>query len=102
MFAMLFTLFVAILAATLWALRSFLFDSAAPHDASTFELATIGLITLATYVWMKRLQEIRTRTARSTSARDDTTPARPVPIRYAEAVAEAEFEESRQSAEHVA
>lgn len=99
---MLFTLFVAILAATLWALRSFLFDSAAPHDASTFELATIGLVTLATYIWMKRLQEIRTRTAKPLSASDDTAPARPVPLRYAEAVAEAEIEKSLQSAEHVA
>ena len=98
---MLFTLFVAVLAATLWALRSFYFDAGAPHDATTLELATIGIVTLLTYVWMKRLQAIRQRTAPSASA-TQTVPPKPVPVRYADAVAEAEFEESQQSADQVA
>jgi hypothetical protein len=100
MFAMLFTLFVAVLAATLWALRSFYFDAGAPHDASTLELATIALVTLATYRWMLRLQVIRARGDTLAKTAVEIAPPTAVPIRYAEAVAEAEREKSL--AEHVA
>jgi len=99
---MLFTLFVAILAATLWALRSFFFDAAGPHDASTLELATIGVVTLSTYVWMKRLQAIGRRTASEDSSSADVAPSLPIPQRYAEAKAEAALDETLQSAEQVA
>lgn len=97
---MLITLFIAVLAATLWALRSFFFDAGVPHDPSTLELATIGAITLATYAWMRRLQAIRDRTAGLANAAIERAP--PVPVRYAEAAAEIEREKSLESAERVA
>jgi hypothetical protein len=99
---MLFTLFVAILASTLWALRSFFLDAGVPHDPTTLELAAMGVITLATYAWMKRLQAIRGRTATLAKAAFENVPPTPVPARYAEAVAEAELEKSLESAERVA
>jgi hypothetical protein len=102
MFAMLFTLFVAILAATLWALRSFYFDAGGgsiPHDPSTLELAIMAAITVATYRWMQRLRAIRQQTATKVS---EMMPAPPVPVRYAEAKIEAATEESLEEAEQVA
>mgnify|MGYP001271769436 CR=1 FL=1 len=99
---MLFTLFVAVLASTLWALRSFLRDGGVPHDPSTLELAAMGAITLATFAWMRRLQAIRGRTAAVAQADLENVPPTSVPVRYAEAVAEAEFEQSLESAERVA
>jgi hypothetical protein len=100
---MLFTLFVAILAATLWALRSFFFDAAgSPHDPSTLELAMMAGLTLATYRWMKRLQTIRERTMTAADAGVEIASPTPVPIRYAEARAEVELEKTLQTAEHVA
>jgi hypothetical protein len=101
MFAMLFTLFVAVLAATMWALRSFFFETGSPHDPSTLELALMGIVTLATYRWMKRLQWLRERTAPVVDVAE-LLPPTPVPVRYAEARAEIELEKSLQSAEHVA
>lgn len=99
---MLFTLYVAVLAATLWALRSFLLDSGAPHDPSTIELAAMAGITLATYGWMRRLRSIHAQTTVSVAAAIDDVPPIPVPVRYAEATAEAEREASLESAEHAA
>jgi hypothetical protein len=100
---MLFTLFVAILAATLWALRSFFLDADTPHDPSTLELAVMGAITVATYSWMKRLAWLRERTAPVVDAADFLPPATPVPVRYAEAKAEAEHETAAlDPTEHVA
>ena len=99
---MLFTLFIAILAATLWALRSFFLDVDSPHDPSTLELAVMGAITMATYSWMKRLQWIRERTAPVVDVAEFLPPTS-VPARYAEAVAEAELEKAiLNPAEHVA
>lgn len=100
MFAKLFTLFVAALAALLWALRSILVDTSGvpvPHDPTTMELATMAVITLAAYGWMKRLNTIRQRERARKSF-----PPQPVPIRYAEAVAEAAQDESLESADHAA
>jgi hypothetical protein len=99
---MLFTLLVAVLAATLWALRSFYFDAgggATPHDPSTLELAVMAAITMATYGWMQRLRAIRQQAA---TAEIETMPAPPIPARYAEAKAEAEAEAARENAEQVA
>jgi hypothetical protein len=102
MFAMLFTLYVAVLAATLWALRSFLLDSGTPHDPSTLELAAMAGITLATYGWMRRLRAILERTPVAATTVSEDAPPTPVPARYAEAVAEAEREELLESEEHAA
>ncbi len=98
---MLFTLFVAVLAATLWALRSFFFDAGAPHDASTLELASIGLVTLVTYRWMKRLQAIRGRGDALIESVVESVPPASVSARYAEATTEAELEK-KSLAEQVA
>ena len=108
---MLFTLFVAILAATLWALGSFLLDSRATHDPTTFELAAMAGITLAAYTWMQRLRAIRTQAAvdqlsdnlKSTfAAALDAPEPEAVPNRYAEGRAEIEREAAAQAADHVA
>ncbi len=99
---MLFTLYVAVLAATLWALRSFLLDASAPHDPSTFELAAMAGITLATYGWMRRLRAIHARTSASAEAAIEAVPPTPVPTRYSEAAAEAALEAEIESAEHAA
>lgn len=56
---MLFTLFVAALVATLWALGSFLLYGGATHDPTSLELAVMAGITLGTYAWMQRLRKIR-------------------------------------------
>jgi len=99
---MLFTLFVAVLAAMLWALRSFYLDAgggAVPHDPSTLELAVMAAITMATYGWMQRLRAIRRQAAIPES---EMLPAPPIPTRYAEAKAERQREESLESVENVA
>ncbi len=99
---MLFTLFVAVLVAMLWALWSFYLDTgegAIPHDPSTLELAIMAAVTLATYGWMQRLRAIRQRaTAKATELAPPTT----VPARYAEAKIEAATEESLEEADYVA
>jgi hypothetical protein len=98
---MFFTLFVAVLAAMLWALRSFYLnagDGAIPHDPSTLELAIMAAITMATYVWMQRLRAIRQRAA---AAAIEFEPP-PVPARYAEAMVESKAETAFENAEHVA
>ena len=107
MFAMLFTLFVAILAASLWALRSFLLGGPAaqnsvPHDPTTFELAAMAAITVATYTWMKRLQWIRERSAPTPQDLLERLTETPVPVRYAETLAEIRAEERVEETEHVA
>jgi hypothetical protein len=102
MFAMLFTLFVAVLAATLWALRSFLLDSGTTHDPSTLELAAMAGITLATYGWMRRLRTISERTRAIAKSVIESVPPTSVPARYNEAAAEAAQEAALESAEHAA
>jgi hypothetical protein len=102
MFAMLFTLFVAVLAATLWALRSFFLENASPHDPSTLELAIMGVVTLATYRWMKRLQTIGERALPTPEAVLERIAEAPVPTRYADSLAEIRAEEQAKEAEHVA
>lgn len=108
MFAIGFTLFVAVLAATLWALRSFLFGGPAaqnsvPHDPTTFELAAMAAITVATYTWMKRLQWLRERAAPTPQDVLERLTETPLPTRYAETLAEIRAEEQRaEEAEHVA
>lgn len=104
---MLFTLFVAILAATLWALRSFYFQTGLPHDPSTLELAVMGAITLATYRWMTRLQTIRERALPTPQDVLERISEAPVPKRYAESLAEIRAEQQIEAAqveaaEHVA
>jgi hypothetical protein len=56
---MLFTLFVAALAAALWTLRSFVLDGTVPHDPTTLELSVMAAVTLTTFGWMRRLRSIR-------------------------------------------
>lgn len=97
---MLFTLFVAVLAATLWALRSFFLDTSVPHDPSTLELAIMGAITLITFRWMRRLQTIRDRALPTPEDVLDRISDTPVPIRYADSLAEIRAEE--RAAERVA
>lgn len=100
---MLFTLFVAILAATLWALRSFLVGAASPHDPTSLELAAMGAITLTTYAWMKRLQKLRDRALPTPQDVLDRLNQTPVPTRYADSLAEIRLEERQaEEAEHVA
>lgn len=99
---MLFTLFVAVLAATLWALRSFLSGNGLPHDPSTIELTAMAVITLGTYAWMKRLQTIRDRAAPTPQDVLERLTQTPVPTRYAETLAEIESEQQVETAEHVA
>ncbi len=99
---MLFTLYVAVLAATLWALRSYFLDSGAPHDPSTIELAALAGVTLATYGWMRRLRAIHAQTTVLVAAAVENVSPAPVPTRYADAVAEAAQEASLESAEHAA
>lgn len=102
MFAIGFTLFVAILAATLWALGSFLAGSSRPHDPTSFELAAMAAITMATYAWMKRLQTIRERTIPTSQDVLERLAQTPVATRYAETLAEIERETPVEAAEHVA
>jgi hypothetical protein len=119
---MLFTLFVAALVATLWALGSFLIHGGATHDPTTLELAAMAGITLATFAWMQRLRKVREQAAtfhlsdqlQSTFAAAvfaevmaaeetaaDSSDA--VPNRYASALAELQIEAAPpQSADHVA
>lgn len=99
---MLFTLFVAVLAATLWALRSFFLDTASPHDPSTLELAVMGAVTLATYRWMQRLHSIRERALATPQDVLERLTEAPVPTRYTESLAEIQSEERIAEAEHVA
>ncbi len=100
---MLFTLFIAVLAAALWALQAFFSNGRIPHDPTTLELAVMAGITIATYAWMRRLQAIREHHAvASPSLEAESTPPTPVPIRYAEGLAEIHREEAIESAEHVA
>lgn len=99
---MLFTLFVAVLAATLWALRSFFLDTGVPHDPSTLELAIMGAVTMATYAWMKRLQAIRERALSTPQDVLERISEAPVPTRYADSLAEIHAEEQAKEAEHVA
>jgi hypothetical protein len=100
---MLFTLFVAVLAAALWALQGFLFRGSIPHDPSTLELSMMAAVTLATYTWMKRLQAIRERSTIQPVLETEATPPTPVPVRYAEGLAEIKREEAAiAAAEHVA
>lgn len=99
---MLFTLFVAVLAAAFWALLTFSTSGSLPHDPSTLELAAMAGITVATYVWMKRLQAIRERTKADFAFDLDAADAESVPNRYAGAQAELQHEEAAKSAEHVA
>lgn len=100
---MLFTLFVAVLAATLWALRSFFFDRGTPHDPTSFELAVMGAITLATFAWMKRLQTFRERALPTPADVLDRLAQTPVTTRYSETLAEIRAEERQVAeAEHVA
>ncbi len=99
---MLFTLFVAVLAAAFWALLTFSKDGSLPHDPSTLELAAMAGITVATYVWMKRLKAIRERTRADFTFDLDTADPESVPNRYADAQAERRHEGVAESAEHVA
>lgn len=100
---MLFTLFVAVLAATLWALRSLIFDGSLPRDPSTLELAAMAAITLGTYHWMKRLQTIRERALPRPEDVLERLAQTPVPTRYADTLAEIRAEERQaEAAEHVA
>ena len=97
---MLFTLFVAVLAAMIWALRSAVIKddgTGIPHDPTTLELAAMAAITVAVYAWMKRLRTIRQQMAASEVA---VTPS--VPERYVDAVVERVREESLETAEHAA
>jgi len=103
MFAIGFTLFVAILAATLWALGSFLAGSSRPHDPTSFELAAMASITMATYAWMTRLQKLRDRALPTPADVLDRLAQTPVPTRYADTLAEIRAEERQAAeAEHVA
>jgi hypothetical protein len=111
---MLFTLFVAVLVATVWTLGSYLLVGSATHDPSTLELAVMGGITLGTYAWMQRLRKIREQQAafamsdqlRSTFAAaltaEETAADDPnaVPNRYHEALADLHAEAT--PADHVA
>lgn len=99
---MLFTLFIAGLAAALWALLAFLSDGSAPHDPSTLELAVMAAVTLASYIWMKRLQAIRERSIALAALQAESAPPAPVPVRYAEGLAEIHREGAIESAEQVA
>lgn len=99
---MLFTLLVAVLVSVLWALGWFFVGEKVPHDPSTLELAAIGVLTLATFTWMKRLQAIRERTIVSTGSDLANRSTTPVPVRYAEAAAEADQEAALESAGRVA
>jgi len=99
---MLFTVFVAVLAATLWALRSFYLDAGGgtvPHDPSTLELAIMAAVTMAAYGLMRRLRAIR---QQATTDVTKFAPPSSVPARYAEAKVEAAAEESREEAGQVA
>jgi hypothetical protein len=96
---MLFTLYIAALAAMLWTLRWFYLNAEVPHDPTTLELAVMAAITMATYVWMQRLRAIRQRTA---AVLTEIAPPPPIPLRYAEAVADATAEAALENAEHVA
>jgi threonine/homoserine efflux transporter RhtA len=99
---MLFTLFIAVLAAAIWTLLALFTSGSLPHDPSTLELAAMAGITVATYVWMRRLQAIRERTKSAFALDLDVADAESVPNRYAGAQAELQHEEAAESAEHVA
>jgi len=112
---MLFTLFVATLVATLWALGSFLIYGGATHDPTTLELAVMAGITLGTYAWMQRLRKIRAQDAYALNDQLQSTFAaaldaeiaadspEAVPNRYASALAEVQQEAAAPpAADHVA
>ncbi len=94
---MLFTLFVAALAAMFWALGSFLLVGTSTHDPSSLELALMAAITLGTYFWMQWLRESR---ARAETLSEQHSPGSSPPI-FAEAD-ELPAAESLHRADHAA